>query len=189
MFKNIQMINGPSGPLYLVGNTEILSMPMISVSGTREIDLNSKAWLEDKISQIDNHVIVSGLALGTDAIAHESALDNNLPTIAILPTGVNNITPRTNIDLAKRIIKEGGALISAYHPKQGIDSYKQYHDRNELIAQCGKFLIVPQFNKKSGTRSTVDKAQKFGKCIVVQNANYSGNQEIINSDKYITISP
>ena len=189
MFKDIQIINGPSGPLYLVGNTEILSMPMISVSGSREIDMNSKVWLQDRISQISNHVIVSGLALGTDAVAHESALDNGLPTVAILPTGVNNITPRKNIRLAKRIVNEGGALISAYHPKQGIDSYSQYHERNKLIAQCGKLLIVPQFNSKSGTRSTVDAAQKFGKCIVVQNANYSGNQEIINNEKYITISP
>ena len=172
MFKDIQIINGHSGPLYLVGNTEILSIPMISVSGSREVDMNSKVWLQDRISQISNHVIVSGLALGTDAVAHESALDNGLPTVAILPTGVNNITPRKNIRLAKRI-----------------DSYSQYHERNKLIAQCGKLLIVPQFNSKSGTRSTVDAAQKFGKCIVVQNANYSGNQEIINNEKYITISP
>lgn len=191
MFKNedIQIINGPSGPLYLVGNAEILDMPMISVSGTREIDWDSQMWLEDKISQIKNHVIVSGLALGTDTHAHHFALNYGLPTIAILPTGVNNITPYRNTQLAEAIVEKGGALISAYHPKQGIDSYKQYHDRNRLIAQCGKLLIVPQFNSKSGTRSTVDSAQKFGKCIVVQDADYSGNQEIINSDKYITISP
>lgn len=187
MFKDIQIINGPSGPLYLVGNTEILSMPMISVSGTRKIDWDSQVWLEDKISQIRNHVIVSGLALGTDTWAHHFALEKNLPTIAILPSGVNNITPYRNRQLAKKIIKKGGALISEYPPQQGIDSYSQYHKRNRLIAQFGKILIVPQFDKNSGTRSTVDSAQKLNKCIIVNNAPYSGNQYIINNSNYNTI--
>lgn len=177
--------------MYIIGNSELLSKRCVSVVGSRKIDNQSIIWLKNIIGQIKNRVIVSGLALGTDAIAHQTAIDNNLPTVAILPSGVLNIQPIKNKKLAKRIVENGGALVSTYAPTKGIDSFSQYHKRNELIAKIGEMLIIPQFDEKSGTRSTVDAFNKIHRnrrpIIVQNNTRYSGNRYIMKSDNYFTL--
>ena len=175
------------GSLYCVGNLSLLNFPCVSVIGTRKIDQSSSRWLKNMIGQLSNTCVVSGLALGTDTIAHKSALANHLPTIAVLPSGFNCITPKSNLPLAKQIIANGGLLVSQYSPNTQVAN-KQYIERNKIIADLGKYLIVPQFEFKSGTRHTVDFAQQKKKMIVVQNANYSGNRFIINNKDYHTFS-
>lgn len=177
--------------VFVIGNSDLLKDRCISVSGTRKINKESITWLENMISQIKNRVIVSGLALGTDAIAHKAAMKNDLPTVAILPSGLLNIQPKKNRKLAKDIVDNGGALVSTYAAVRGIDSFSQYHDRNKLIAEAGEMLIVPQFDKQSGTRSTVDsfkRIHKNGRPIIIQDTQkYSGNKYIIESDDYFTL--
>ena len=190
--NNIQVIKPDqfkclSKTLYALGNVELLNTKTIAVAGSRKIDSKSTTWLQQAIADLPKDwTVVSGLALGADAIAHQSALDNDLKTIAVLPSGIGNITPRTNIPIAKEIIKNNGLLLSEYPFKQGIKSNKQYIDRNKIIIDISNSLLVPQFDKKSGTRHTVDFAKKANKLIIIQNADYSGNQYIINDKGYKT---
>lgn len=174
------------GSLYVVGNSALLSSKCVSVAGTRQIDSASSKWLKNIISQFNKSTIVSGLALGTDTIAHQTALENNLPTIAVLPSGFNSITPKANISLAKDIVQSGGLLISAYSPDTKVQN-SYYIARNKIIADLGSMLIVPQFNIRSGTRHTVDFIKNLHKPIIVQNGNYSGNSFIIKDSNYLTI--
>lgn len=167
------------------GNIELLQKTCVSVCGTRNPSPQSERWLKKIISQCKAPVI-SGLALGSDAVAHQACVDNGTPTIAMLPCGIQNITPKSNIKLARDIVDNGGLLLSAYPNKKRVKVPEYYYERNTLIAEFGDILIVPEFEEKSGSRDTVDKAQQLHKPIFVQDANYSGNQFIINNDNYFT---
>lgn len=178
------------GSLFVCGRASLLgsSVSRVSVAGARAIDQSSSRWLSDMVGGLsDGTAVVSGLALGSDTVAFKSALARGLPCVAVLPCGFDNITPRSNIKLARRIVESGGLLVSEYPPNARA-SRSTYVARNQIIAQIGKFLIVPQFEVKSGTRHTVDFAQRANKLIVVQNANYSGNQFVLKNSNYRTIA-
>lgn len=181
--KCIKILN--NRPIYALGNTELLNQTLISVSGARKITPESSTWLEKVLSQT-KVPIVSGLAIGTDTIAHKTAIKNDVPTIAVLPSGFKRIAPKSNTKLAQTIVDKGGLLLSEYATTKYANR-SSYIERNEIIAKLGKFLIVPQFESRSGTRHTVDYAQKASKRIFIQDAPYSGNQEIKESSKYKTI--
>lgn len=172
--------------IFYSGDLSLLQEDCVSVSGSREIDNASSRWLRNKLNHISSP-IVSGLAIGTDTIAHKTALKNEVPTVAVLPSGLRRITPEENISLANEIVDSGGLLISEYTPNT-FASRDKYIKRNELIAILGKYLIVPQFNIRSGTRHTVDFAKKYSKSILVRNTRkYTGNSYIINDSSYKTI--
>lgn len=78
-------------------------------------------------------VILSGLALGVDAIAHREALATTLPTVAILAHGFQYIYPAQHKQLALEIIQSGGALISEYPPSTRIEKH-HFAARNRIIA-------------------------------------------------------
>ena len=179
-----------SGSLFLCGCSSLLgaSVPRVSVAGARAIDQSSSRWLTDMVDELGSGaVVVSGLALGADTVAFRAALARGLRCVAVLPCGFDNITPRSNIGLAREIVKSGGLLVSEYAPHIRANR-ASYVARNRIIAELGKALIVPQFEVKSGTRHTVDFAQQLGKLIVVQNANYSGNRFVLNNKNYKTIA-
>ena len=183
----------PSLPteMYALGNVELLNENCIAVAGTRKIDDKSTSWLQDKINKLPKDwVVVSGLALGSDTIAHKSALKNNLGTIAVLPTGIGrHLTPKANSVLADRIVSNDGLIISEYPSSAGLgNNFSHYKERNKVIVDISNSLIVPQFDERSGTRNTVDFAQKQNKLIITQNSGYSGNQYILNNKDYRTIS-
>lgn len=178
------------GSLFLCGRSSLLgaSVPRVSVAGARAIDQASSRWLEEMVDGLaPGTAVVSGLALGADTVAFRAALARGLPCVAVLPCGFDNITPRSNLGLARDIVKSGGLLVSEYSPNTRA-TRATYVARNQIIAQTGKLLIVPQFEVKSGTRHTVDFAQQADKFIVVQNANYSGNQFVLKNPNYRTIA-
>lgn len=184
--KDIEFVKTHGFYVYVLGNIDLLKGRMISVAGTRQIHKESALWLSDLIKQANMYSIVSGLALGTDTVAHSTALKNNIPTIAVLPSGFNQITPYQNRKLAQRIVDNGGLLITKLEPDER--AYRDsYIDRNQIIAKLGESLIVPQFNSKSGTMHTVNFARDYKKHIFVQNVEYPGNQLIIEDDSYKTI--
>ena len=107
-------------------------------------------------------VILSGLALGVDSIAHQAALDAGGITIAVLPSSVDDIYPRTHSNLAKQIIASGGAIISEYEPETGI--YKtNFLERNRIVSGLADALIVTEAAIRSGTLSTVGHALEQGR--------------------------
>ena len=192
MFSNYTIDSVGQFKLFVTGNVDLLNSSVaksrFAVAGSRRISKSGANWLKNFISQFNqNHIIVSGLALGADSIAHRTALKCGIPQIAVLPSGFNNITPRSNIKLARDIVDNGGCLVSLLPPASGA-SRSSYIARNEVIAYLGHMLIVPEFNIKSGTRHTVDFARDFGRFIIVNNSQSSGNQFIINSNSYKTIT-
>lgn len=167
--------------LFVVGRASLLSGPCVSVAGSRRgVAPASIEWLHDMLSQVSNHSIVSGLALGIDRAAHESALELGLPTIAVLPSGFSSIAPRQHVGLARRIVASGGLLVSEYEP-QTPAAPAQYVARNRIIAELGKCLLVPQCETHSGTMHTVRFAHGLHRPLFTRRADFSGNSYIVNS--------
>ena len=178
------------GSLFLCGCSSLLlgGVSRVSVAGARAIDQASSRWLEEMVDGLaPGTAVVSGLALGADTVAFRAALARGLPCVAVLPCGFDNITPRSNLGLARRIVEAGGVLVSEYPPSARA-TRGRFVARNQIIAELGKILIVPQFEVKSGTRHTVDFAQRANKLIVVQNADYSGNKFVLGSSRYRTVA-
>ena len=99
-------------------------------------------------------VIVSGLALGVDAIAHKAALEAGGTTIAVLANGLDHIYPATNRPLADAIVKSGGAIISEYPPGTPARDF-QFLARNRIVSGIADAVIVTEAAARSGTLATV----------------------------------
>ena len=136
--------------------------------------------------------IVSGLALGIDAVAHESCLTKGGRTIAVLATGLDIITPFSNRNLAEQIVKNG-ALISEY--PLGYPVYKSsYPQRNRIISGLSKAVIVIEAKIQSGTFHTVNAAIKQGREVFALPGNVTspmseGTNYLIQNGANVAISP
>jgi DNA processing protein len=111
-------------------------------------------------------IIVSGLALGVDAIAHAATLEAGGTTIAVLGNGLPKIQPATNRGLADSIIKNGGAILSEYPEHE--DARPHYFlERNRLVAGLADAIIITEAAIRSGTLNTAAHALEQGKEIFV----------------------
>ncbi len=127
-------------------------------------------------------VIVSGLAHGIDRIAHESALDNNLITVAFPGSGLddNALYPKTNFNLAMRILESGGALVSEFKDNEGGLTW-MFPTRNRLMAGLSVATLVIEAEHKSGTRITARLATEYNRDVLAVPGNiFSKNSEGTN---------
>lgn len=151
--------------LSYIGNLNLLNKRKISIVGTRkpiQYTQQSIYTLSSKLSSKDI-CIVSGAAMGVDAIAHNAAGANN--TIAISGTGLDIRYPSINSNLIKNIEKNG-LIISQFKEKTPATRYS-FPIRNELIVALGEILIVAQADLNSGTMRSVEFAIKMKKPIYV----------------------
>ncbi|MEK9175646.1 MAG: DNA-processing protein DprA [Patescibacteria group bacterium] len=102
-----------------------------------------------------NFIIVSGLAVGIDTIAHKAALENNIPTIAVLGSGLspNVLYPKQNVRLANEIASRGGAVISE-HEFETIATTWSFPQRNRIISGLSSAVLVVEAPQKSGALNT-----------------------------------
>lgn len=107
-------------------------------------------------------IIVSGLALGIDAIGHRACLEAGGTTIAVLGSGLKHITPTTNYSLGMKIIEQGGAIISEYPPEKTALPH-QFLERNRIVSGLADAVIVVEAAERSGTLSTAAHALNQGR--------------------------
>jgi len=152
----LKEIYNPPIVIYYKGDPNILSNQyLLSIVGTRKITNYGKTVLENFLSILANYgfVIVSGLALGTDAYAHELTLKNNGKTIAVLGSGLDLIYPRANLKLSQEIIKSGGLIISEF-PLGTLPLKQNFPYRNRVISGLGKATFITEADIKSGAMIT-----------------------------------
>ena len=123
--------------------------------------------------------VISGLALGIDAMSHRGNLIGNAPGYAVLGSGIDEVYPSVNRPLAKRILDSGGALISEYPP--GVHPTKwTFPARNRIIAAMSRGVLIVEAPKKSGALITATFALEQGKDLWVASC---GLQENSGFDK------
>lgn len=155
--KLLAQISDPPKVLYCRGNIKLVNSFCFAVVGTRKLTSYGKEATERIITEISHTgwTIVSGLALGIDSIAHQSALDNDLPTIAVLGSTIDDsgIAPRTNFHLAKEILENDGLLISEYSTKDEIHK-SNFAIRDRIISGLSRGVLVVEAAEKSGALIT-----------------------------------
>lgn len=166
--KKVQNISDPPNTLYVLGKDicEYKDQPSIAVVGSRRVSAYGRHVTEKLAGELarDGVIIISGLALGVDSIAHKAALDNNGTTIAVLPGGIGRIYPRTHEPLARAIIKGGGSVVSE---RQGTESPMQHEFlvRNRLISALSDGVLITEAAIRSGSLNTARHALEQGKTV------------------------
>ena len=142
--------------LYYIGNKELMINPRkLAVVGSRKSSIAAKTVLDKIISEFKNTdlCIVSGMAAGIDSAAHSSALKYNLPTIAVLGSGLKNIYPQKNKELFDNIILSGGLVISEYPPYSPPLKF-HFPMRNRIVSGMSKGTLVAEAALRSGALIT-----------------------------------
>jgi DNA processing protein len=111
-------------------------------------------------------VIVSGLALGVDALAHQGALNAQGTTVAVLAGGVDNPSPFSNRRIAENILDSNGAIISEYEPGTS-PRLHQFLVRNRIVSGLSDILIITEASERSGTLNTAMHALSQGRDVYV----------------------
>lgn len=152
--------------IYKLGDADLESEEIASVVGTRRPSPYGVEFSRKLISELSiyfpSSVIVSGLAYGIDAVAHRAALDSNIVTVAVVAHGLNMIYPANHRELAREIIKRGGALISEY--PFGVKPYRSnFLARNRIVAALSDVTVVVESALKGGAMSTANFAFSYSK--------------------------
>lgn len=155
--------------LFMRGTLDrIIGTTFITVVGSRSYTSYGKMACQKLISGLRGYpvTIVSGLAIGIDAIAHQAALDAGLPTIAFPGSGLNwNVLyPAQNKKLAKQILESGGLLLSEFENNMGSMPW-YFPQRNRLEAGIAVMTIVIEAKEKSGTLITARLATEYNKTV------------------------
>jgi DNA processing protein len=113
--------------------------------------------------------VVSGLALGIDAFSHRGNLEGGAPTVAVLGSGLDQVYPASNRGLARRILEQGGALLSEYPPGTRPARWN-FPARNRIIACLARAVIIVEAPEKSGALITANFALELGRELFVASA-------------------
>lgn len=151
----LKEIHDPPYLLYIYGSLDSLKAPSLAVVGSRKHTHYGKEVVDKVVPELVQHgiTIVSGLALGIDALAHKVALDSGGKTVAIIGCGLDNIYPMANINLAREIIRKGGAIVSEY--PFGTPPLKQHFPaRNRIISGVSLGTLVIECDIESGAMIT-----------------------------------
>ncbi len=151
--------------LFFSGNQLLLEKQKVSIIGSRKPNAYSKMFTQKLALELSKRgvIIVSGAAMGVDAIAHRGA--GNGHTIAVLPTGLSVRYPKVNASLITGIENEG-LLLSQFDEDFRAAPWS-FVVRNELVVALGEVLIVTHADLNSGSMRSVEFAQKMGKKIYV----------------------
>lgn len=141
--------------------------PAISVVGTRDMSGYGWEWCRRLVSAMsaanEKPLIVSGLAIGIDATAHEAALNCGLPTVAVMATGIGRIYPARHRSMGERMSKTQGCALITDFPPEAVAEKVHFLRRNRIIAGLSRAVILVESKIKGGAMMTVRLASSYGR--------------------------
>jgi DNA processing protein len=162
----LKEIPDPPTKIYIRGTLPSKETKFLCVVGSRAFTSYGEEVCKKLIAGLRgyNICIVSGLALGIDTIAHKSALEAGLLTIAVPGSGLDPkiLYPRANIKLAEKILDAGGAIISEEDPMYRATPYS-FPKRNRIMAGMSHAVLVIEAVLKSGTLITSKYATDYNR--------------------------
>jgi DNA processing protein len=166
--KIVGNIAKPPKCLYYIGKLPEHRIPTVAIVGTRKPTAYGRQVTEQLASELASRgvVVVSGLALGVDAIAHQATLDVGGTTIAILANALPEIRPMTNRAIGERILASGGAIISESDGEKPLGKWS-FLERNRLVAGIADAILITEASSHSGTLNTAARALEQGKDVFV----------------------
>lgn len=182
----------PDHPVWIEGSPGALetlqSLPEkgLAVVGTRYPQRRSFEHIEKVFEQIRNTdlIIVSGLARGIDAKAHELALQHGLKTIAVLGCGIDLDYPASNHHLRRSIVEAGGLVITPFAPGTPALGH-HFLERNQWVAGLAKATWVVEAAAISGTLNTAQWAMKLNRSLYATSC-YPGDPFLQGNEKLLS---
>lgn len=183
----------PPTVIYYKGNADLNSSRIVGIVGTRTNTDYGRQFTEKFVRELsDNNVlVVSGLAFGIDAIAHKTALKNEIPTIGVLGHGLSTIYPPEHSTLAKEMIKSGG-LLTEFRSKTKPDKHN-FPSRNRVVGGLCDATIVVETGIKGGSMITAEMANSYNRDVFAVpgrtiDAKSGGCNHLIKSNKAILLT-
>ena len=184
----LKEIPWPPLGIFVKGNSDLfshLASPMVGIVGTRKATTQGKELAKKIAKELVRRqvVIVSGLALGIDESAHWGAIEASGKTIAVLALGLDQVYPRQNIHLARKILELGGCLVSEY--PIGSNSFpNRFIERNRIISGLGLGIVVIEAPEDSGALATARFALEQNREVFVM-PGFSGHYNYVGSHKLL----
>jgi DNA processing protein len=172
-------IPNPPKHLYAAGAelAGLMGRPRLAVVGSRRITPYGRQVTAELSGRLAERgvVIISGLAFGVDKTAHLAALDAGGCTVAVLPGPLESVAPASHRYLARRILEQGGALVTEYPP--GAEVFKQnFIARNRIVAGLADAVLITEAAEKSGSLHTARFALEQGKDVLVVPGNITSDR-------------
>jgi DNA processing protein len=169
----------PPTELWAVGNLPPPHLTLLCVVGSRKYTTYGKEVIEHLIAGLADYPIgiVSGLALGVDALAHEAALRHGLYTMAVPGSGLDEsvLYPRSHRNLARTIVEAGGGLLSELPPITPAALWT-FPQRNRIMAGMCPATLLIEAGAKSGTLITARMCVDYNRELLVVPGNiFSSN--------------
>lgn len=183
----LREINFPPLVLYCRGQLPPGDGAALAIVGTRTMtrygEQVTRRVIEDLALARANVTIISGLARGIDAVAHEQALESGLPTVAVLGGGLTRIYPRQNQELAERIANSHALISQFAMPSRPLAHH--FPIRNRTISGMADAVLVVEAGDKSGALITAGFASNYGRPVLavpgnVDRPNSQGTNRLIN---------
>ncbi|MDR2494192.1 MAG: DNA-processing protein DprA, partial [Spirochaetaceae bacterium] len=158
----------PPSVLFYRGELPNPNQSLIAIVGTREPSppALSQAYTIAKDLAREGIPVVSGLARGIDAMAHRGNSDGGAPTIAVLASGLDEVFPALNRTLARRIMEQGGVLLSEYPPGTRPEKW-HFPARNRIVSALARGTLVVEAPAVSGALITARFALEQGRDVWV----------------------
>ena len=162
----LREISDPPTVLYIIGNTNLNGEHTAAIVGTRKPSPYGTDFCTNLVADLAVYfpdlTIVSGMAFGIDACAHKASLATGRTTIGVMAHGLDMIYPAAHRDLARNIIRAGGAIISEY--PFGEKPFRQrFLERNRIVAALSDVTVVVESKIKGGAMSTANTAFSYSR--------------------------
>ena len=188
----------PDAPvlLYYQGAAELNNARTLAVVGTRQATDYGREQTEKLVKGVAAYqpLIVSGLAYGIDIVAHRAALQEGLPTVAVMATGLDSIYPHAHRRTAEKMLEQGGGLLTEFTFGTPPDKYN-FPARNRIIAGLTDATVVVEAARKGGALITAELALDYNREVLAvpgrldQPASEGCNQLIRNQQARIYTGP
>lgn len=155
--RYLREIPDPPPVLYVGGQIQDIDQWAVAVVGTRRLTVYGRQVTQDLVRGLvrNNVTVVSGLARGIDAVAHQTAIDMGGRTIAVLGSGLDQLYPPENRALARKIVDGHGAILSEF--ALGVrPEARNFPPRNRVISGLALGVIVVEAGQRSGALITAD---------------------------------
>lgn len=141
----------------------LLGQPVVAIVGSRKVTPYGRHVTQAIAADLARAgvIVISGLAIGVDGLAHAATLEAGGKTIAVLPSGLDAVYPASNRGIAARIMNGQGCMISEY-PADHTPRKENFLERNRIIAALSDLVLIPEAAAHSGSLNTAMHAEDAG---------------------------